>query len=141
MAGFTLMEVLAVVIILAILVAVAIPSYRRTVERGYWQEAQDLLMTVYYGERAYFFANDKYDNEQPCNGVPACMASWREIFTDDPNLNSIPVKFDVVAVGVGNAATFTATADRGNGKSMSIDQNRLWCGGPDITSCTGWPKP
>ena len=141
--AMTLMELLMVLIVVGILVAIAIPSYHKTVERGYWREAQDLLITVYSGERVYFFSNDEYKGGlAACNGDPTCMADWRKIFMDDPNLNSIPVKYDVAA-SAPPGPTFKAEAVRtdGSNRRMWIDEQRQWCGGPDINSCTQWPMP
>lgn len=45
--GFTLVELLAVVLIVAILSGVALPQYRKVVEKGYAAEAQSMLRTIY----------------------------------------------------------------------------------------------
>ena len=45
--GFTLIEVLAVVLIVAILSGVALPQYRKVVEKAHASEAQAMLRTIY----------------------------------------------------------------------------------------------
>lgn len=45
--GFTLIEVLTVVLIIAVLTAVATPQYRRVVERSYATEAISMLRSLY----------------------------------------------------------------------------------------------
>ena len=45
--GFTLVELLAVVLIVAILSAVALPQYRKVVEKAHVSEAQAMLRTIY----------------------------------------------------------------------------------------------
>ena len=52
-AGMTLTEVLIAVSIVAILASLALPQYRKKLEVNYRQQAQDLLTTIYYGERAF----------------------------------------------------------------------------------------
>lgn len=129
--GFTLTEVMVAVGIVAILASIALPQYRKTVETAYKREAEDLLMTIYYGERAYFVTNSKYVNPAP---------NWNEIYMEDPNLGSIPVAFSVTAPG----PTFTASAQRGPGgpcanNVLQIDQTRKvsgsWCGCPGPATC------
>jgi type IV pilus assembly protein PilE len=143
--GMTLAELLMVVVVVAILAGVAIPSYIKTVEGGYRREASDLLMTIYHGERAYFFAEREYHG--PLDGGSP-QTEWRKIFADNPQLGSIPVAFSIAVDNSDadpNNRTFTATASRitsGAPKSMTINQLREWCGGTtDPANCdASWPQ-
>jgi len=108
--GFTLPEVMVTAVVVAILASIAIPSYTKAIERGYLQEAKDLLLTIYYGEQAYFSANKTYHDPDAVGG------SWRTIFMENPNLGSSPpVGFTVSAT----STTFTATATRNGGPCPS----------------------
>ena len=127
--GFTLSEVLVTVIVIVILATIAIPSYTRTVERGYWRAAQDVLQTVYAGEQVYFTVNNAYL-------ALAAGGPWTKVYTDDPNFSNPfvgRVTFNVTVAG----ATFTVRADRGGGKSMTINEAHTLCTGPPCT----WPQP
>ena len=66
-AGVTLMELIMIVIVIAVLTAIAVPTYTKTMERGYWRQANDLLMTIYHGQRSYFLTNGAY-----LSGLTAC---------------------------------------------------------------------
>ena len=101
--GVTLTEVLIVVVILAILAAVALPQYSKTIEVNYRQQAQDLLTTIYYGERAYRLANDKFIEPG---------GTWETIFMDNPAVGDpAPITYAVTAAD----DSFTATATRAGG--------------------------
>jgi prepilin-type N-terminal cleavage/methylation domain-containing protein len=132
--AFTLLELLIVVVVVGILSSMGLVSYRKAIERGYWREAQDLLLTIYYGEREYFFTNDTYRTVSDTDG----MSAWRVIYIDDPNIASIPVRFCVTSAG---ATTFQASACRGaSGCSagcvpgISINQDRN-------LDLANWPMP
>ena len=45
--GFTLVELLAVVLIVAILTAVALPQYRNVIEKAHMAEAESMVRTIY----------------------------------------------------------------------------------------------
>ncbi len=112
--GFTLMEALITVTIIAIMAAVAVPQYTKAVERGYWRTAQELLQAIYAGETVYETANETF--------VDAAGCGWRCIYMDNPNSPGIPVTYSVGGV---SKTTFTATATyTPNGKTLTIDQNR-----------------
>ncbi|MDB4929612.1 MAG: fimbiral protein PilA [Myxococcaceae bacterium] len=54
LAGFTLVELMIVVVILGILAAVAIPAFTRYVKRSKTSEATGNISKIYQGEVAYF---------------------------------------------------------------------------------------
>lgn len=58
--GFTLIELMIVVVIIAVLAAVAIPSYQSYVRRGYVAEAQAGLATVKGAAESFFGLNQVY---------------------------------------------------------------------------------
>lgn len=122
--GVTLMEVLIAVSIVAILASFAIPQYRKTFERNYRQQAQDLLTTIYYGERAYRLANGQYLKVPP--------GLWTDIFMDDPQVGAPPPITFAVPAAAANTFTATATRPAGTGvcasKTLSIDEKRTMTG-------------
>lgn len=119
--AFTLIELIAIVVILSVVAAVGLPSYSRTMERSYWQEARDVLFTIYQGQRSHFLTHNAYQSI-------SSNSDWREIYMDNPNMGSIPVTFTVTASG----ATFTATATKQGGacggRTLQITQTRALTG-------------
>ncbi|QDE40425.1 prepilin-type N-terminal cleavage/methylation domain-containing protein [Luteibacter pinisoli] len=58
--GFTLIELMVVAAIIAILMAIAIPSYRRYVVRANRTDAQRALMDLSARQERAFYSNSKY---------------------------------------------------------------------------------
>ena len=101
--GFTLMELLIVVIIVGILSTLALPQFPRAMERARQAEARAMLGQIYQAERIYYAEKDFYVTATPAN---------------NPTVASIPADTSpdnyfkyAVAVPEGGA-TFTATATR-----------------------------
>ena len=59
-AGFTLLEILVVVLIIGILAAIAFPQYRKAIERMKAAEAMTYLDAVAKAETVYFMNHDTY---------------------------------------------------------------------------------
>lgn len=59
-AGFSLIELMVVAAIIAILMAIAIPSYRRYVVRANRTDAQRALMDLAARQERAFYSNNKY---------------------------------------------------------------------------------
>jgi prepilin-type N-terminal cleavage/methylation domain-containing protein len=58
--GFTLTELLVVVMIIAILVSIGVPLYSRTVRKGYAGDAMSVLSTAAQKQESYYINNGKY---------------------------------------------------------------------------------
>ena len=61
--GFTLVELLAVVLIIGILVAWAIPAYQRAVENTRVAEAKIILKTIYDANNIYNMSTGRYTTD------------------------------------------------------------------------------
>lgn len=94
-AGFTLIELMIVVMVMAVLIAVSFPAYQNQVERGRLSEGRSALMAVATEMERCFTRNGNYEG---CD-VPATSESG--IYTIAVDVN-----------GDGNTATYTATATR-----------------------------
>jgi len=62
-AGFTLTEMLIVVVIMAILATIAVPSYREAVRRSDRRAAQSAMMEIANRERQVFVSNRAFQDE------------------------------------------------------------------------------
>jgi len=108
--GFTLVEVLIVVIIIGILAAIGIPQFAASIERAKGGEARAGLAHIQTAEKLYFAENEAY------YAVPA-----------SPNLEALDLSADLDIVltqkywyfnvdVTTNPPAYTATATRKGGK-------------------------
>ena len=61
--AFTLIELLVVVLIIGILSAIALPQYRKAVERAHAAEAKIMLRAIANAHQVYYMANGTYAND------------------------------------------------------------------------------
>ena len=61
--GFTLVELMVVVLIIAILLVIAVPSYRSSVLKSHRTEAKSILLDLAGREERYMGTNDTYTSD------------------------------------------------------------------------------
>jgi len=117
--GFTLIELMIVVVIIGILAALAIPRFMQATTKSKQSEAKGILKQIYTMERTY--------RQDPANGNTylACAAPG-DFATLGVELQPQPPRLYTYVV-VADATTFTATAtanldDDGTIDTWQIDQ-------------------
>jgi prepilin-type N-terminal cleavage/methylation domain-containing protein len=82
--GFTLVEILIVVVIIGILAAIAIPTYFKYVERGYASDAKVQMKNILENSKLYYSENDDFPedvktmNEEGYANVPqSTLNKWQ----------------------------------------------------------------
>ena len=109
--GFTLVEVLIVVIIIGILAAIGIPQFAASIEKAKGGEARAGLGHLQTGEKIYFSENEMYTNA-----------------TSDLDI-SLSEKYWTFTIAVATpSSTYTATAARSGvsaraGQTITMDES------------------
>lgn len=125
--GFTLLELMIVVVVVAILGAIALPSYRDYILRGKITEAHSSLSELRLRAEKYFSDNRTYQNAGATDVGFNETISGARYFT-----------YDCTAASA-NAFTCSATGAASEGMTgfaYSIDQSNTRAS--DFTSVTGW---
>lgn len=71
-AGFTLIELMIALVVVAILAAVAVPSYRQNVTRSQRTDATESLLRLATAQEKFYLQNNRYaDNDEMDDAPPA----------------------------------------------------------------------
>lgn len=127
--GFTLIEVMITVAIVAILAAVALPSYREYILRGQIVDATSGLAAMRADMERHFQDNRTYATAgaftTPCAVTPA---SRRQIgsFTLSCDGDPTATAFTIQAVGSGTTSGFTYKVNQSNQRSSAAPTSSGW---------------
>ena len=114
--GFTLIELMIVVVIIGVLAAIVVPSYQDYVTRGRIPQATSTLSTKRVQMEQFFQDNRTYA------GAPACTAdtTTSQYFNFSCAGTPDATSYTLPAVGKGAMAGFTSTVDESNAKTSTI---------------------
>lgn len=98
--GFTLIEMMIVLLIVAILAAVAVPSYRKYVVRSHRMDAQRALTELAARQERYLYSNNTYaDSVSALGGSGSMAGSYYSVAFDPASASSTTYKVVATALG------------------------------------------
>lgn len=125
--GFTLIELLITVAVIAMLAAVALPSYSNYVQRGKITEATSTLSELRLRAEKYFADNRSYQPNPPSGTTPGF------------NTAATGTRYFTYACTAPTAATFTCTATGiGDMTGFAYTINESNVRASDFTGLAGW---
>lgn len=103
--GFTLIELMIAVVVVAILVAVAVPSYRSYTVKGNRAAAQSYLMTIAQLQQQYLLDARAYATTQTALNLaaPTNVSTYYTV-TDPFTVGTAPNSFTITATPIGAQA-------------------------------------
>jgi type IV pilus assembly protein PilE len=111
--GFTLIELMIVVAVVALLTTIALPSYQRYVQKSRRTDAKNAVLDLASREERFFSVNNTYTNSAPALGYGAASAFPLAVNASGQSYYSLSVPSVTAASGSGAtavAAAFTALA-------------------------------
>ncbi|MBV8503059.1 MAG: prepilin-type N-terminal cleavage/methylation domain-containing protein [Paucibacter sp.] len=131
-AGFTLIELMVVTVVIAILAAIAVPSYKDYVLRGRISDGQSSLAAFATTLQQYYQDNRTFVNACGTTGLGALPASSSYFSYSCSNLGA--TTFTATATGRGSTLGFAFTVDQdGNRQTTAVPTG--W-----TTSTTCWVR-
>jgi len=120
--GFTLIELMIVVMVIAILASIAIPSYREYVIRGHRRAAQAEMAAIATRELQYFAAERTFADESDLGYVLPPEVAEYYTYTITPSLSGSVPSFTI---------NFTPIAGRSQAGDGGLSLNSEGVKGPD----------
>lgn len=124
--GFTLMEIIITVIIIAALAGMAVPAYFNSVEQSRSNEALVTLNIIHMGEKIYFLDNGTFWG---ASGQTTGPGGINAILNVDLAANANLMYGNIAFQNV-SAAGYTCTVTRTGGNNNKWFQN-IWAQGPE----------
>ena len=139
--GFTLIEVMVVVGIIAILSAIAIPSYTDYIRRARITEATSQLGTMRVKMEQFFQDNRTYAGA--CTVLPATSVAMRPTPTaffnfDCPNLNLTNYQIRAIGIAGTTMANFTYQLDMAPNTGVVMSTQSMPTGWATTNSAICW---
>ncbi|MCM8805290.1 MAG: prepilin-type N-terminal cleavage/methylation domain-containing protein [Candidatus Omnitrophica bacterium] len=120
--GFTLVELMVVVIIVGILASVAVPIYRANIKKAMASEGAALLGSVLTAQRIYYAENNTYTTSKTALGIDTVGNKY---FTDYTISTADANGFTASTTGTGAAAGVTVTMTYTNAAGATISYSGL----------------
>ena len=110
MSGFTLVELMAVVVILAIIVGIAYPSYRNYMVQTRRSDAQAILTQVSHTQEKFYSSCSRYTMTMNTGTISACSGlGYPNNLSPDGHYQVAITAGTIAGAGTANTA-YTATA-------------------------------
>jgi type IV pilus assembly protein PilE len=103
-AGFTLTELLIVLVIAAILATIAIPSYRDAVRKSDRRAAQSAMMEIANRERQTFVSNRAFQDESELAFTLPAELEGKYSYTIEVDNDASPPFFEITFDAIGTQA-------------------------------------
>ena len=124
LSGFTLIEVMITIVVVAILMSIALPSYRSTVLKAKRSAAKTILFTIASKQETFRIDNKTYADTFAKLGFDASLSdATKKLYVDDQNNVSTTSAGSVyeVVINSGTVNTFLVTATTTSNTSQDDD--------------------
>jgi type IV pilus assembly protein PilE len=136
MGGFTLLELMIAAAVIAILVAIAYPSYRDYVVRGQLIAGTNALLQVRTSMEQYFQDNRNYGTDPTCGvTMPTGFQNFTLTCATVAATSTASQGYTVTATGSGGTAGFIYTIDQNANQATS---SISWGGNTTSVTASCW---
>jgi general secretion pathway protein G len=104
--GFTLIELMTVIFIMALLMSISIPVYRRSIDKARFNVCQSNLRNLVTALENYHLDNHGYPNgiadllpNNYINSIPTCPSASRDTYSEGYEYDNVSGEFTIACKG------------------------------------------